>query len=100
MQVIARVSSEPGSDRRCLVGGVIVEHQVNVEIGWHGLFDRGQKPAQFDCAVALVATADDPAGGDVKSRTTRSCRGAGSHDCVARFVPGRIGSSGCVRSSA
>src|SRR6516225_2262147 len=71
MQVIARVSSEPGSDWWCLVGGVIVEHQVDVEIGWHGLFDRGQEPAEFDCAVALVATADDPAGGDVKSGEQR-----------------------------
>jgi hypothetical protein len=71
MQVIAGVSSEPGSDRRCLVGGVIVEHQVDVEIGWHGLFDRGQEPAEFDGAVALVATADDPAGGDVKNREQR-----------------------------
>ena len=57
MQVIARVFSEPGSDRRCLVGGVIVEHQVDVEIGWHGRFDRGQEPAEFD-GVALATAGD------------------------------------------
>ena len=39
------------------MGGVVVEHQVDVEIGRHGRFDR---------AVALVAAADDPAGGDVQ----------------------------------
>ena len=71
MQVIARVSGEPGFDRRCLVGGVIVEHQMDVEIGRHGLFDRGQEPAEFDRAVALVATADDPAGGDVQGGEQR-----------------------------
>ena len=36
---------------------------MDVEIGRHGLFDRGQKPAEFDGAVALVAAADNPAGG-------------------------------------
>ena len=55
------------------VGGVIVEHQVDVEIGRHGLFDRGQEPAEFDRAVALVATADDPAGGDVEGGAQRGC---------------------------
>ena len=66
VQVIARVAGQPGPDRRRLVGGVIVEHQVDVETGRHGGFDRGEEAAEFDRAVALVAAADDPAGGDVE----------------------------------
>ncbi len=49
------------------MSSVIVEHQMDVEIARHGLFDRGQEPAEYDSAVALVAAADDPAGGDVES---------------------------------
>jgi hypothetical protein len=40
VEVIARVTSEPGLDRRRFVRGVIVEHQVDVEIGRRGLLDR------------------------------------------------------------
>ena len=39
VQVIARVAGEPGRDGRRLVGGVIVEHQMDVEIARHGLLD-------------------------------------------------------------
>ena len=52
-------------------GGVIVEHQVDVEIGWHGLFDGRQEPAEFDRAVPLVTTANDPAGEDVEGGEQR-----------------------------
>ena len=43
VQVIARVAGQPGPDRRRLVGGVIVEHQVDVETGPHSGFDRGEE---------------------------------------------------------
>ena len=43
MHVIARVAGEPGFDGRRLVGGVIVEHQMDVEIGRHRLLDRARK---------------------------------------------------------
>jgi hypothetical protein len=65
VQVIARVAREPGSNGRRLVDGVIVEHQVYVEIGWHRLLDLGQEVAEFDRTMALVAAADDPAGGNL-----------------------------------
>ena len=71
MKMIARVAGEPGFDRWRFVGGVIVEHQMDVEIGRHGLLDLRQEFAEFDCAVALVAAADDPTGSDVQGGEQR-----------------------------
>ena len=42
VEVIARVAGEPGFDGWRFVGGVIVEHQMDVEIGRHGLLDLRQ----------------------------------------------------------
>jgi hypothetical protein len=47
-------------------GGVIVEHEMDVEIGRHRLLDLGQELAEFNRAVTLVAAADDVAGSDVQ----------------------------------
>ena len=55
VEVVARVAGEPGFDGRRFVGGVVVEHQMDVEIGRHGLLDLRQEFAEFDRAVALVA---------------------------------------------
>ena len=76
VEVIARVAGEPRFDGWRFVGGVIVEHQMDVEIGLHGLLDLPQKFAEFDRAVALVAAADDPAGGNVQAANNEvvSCR--------------------------
>ena len=71
VQVIAPVADEPGLDRRRLVSGVVVEHQMDVEIGRYGLLDLRQEVAEFDRAVTLVAVADDPAGGDVQGGEQR-----------------------------
>ena len=48
------------------MGGVIVEHEMDVEIDRHGLLDLRQEVAEFDRTVTLVAAADDPAGGNVQ----------------------------------
>jgi len=37
VEVVARVAGELSFDRRC--GGIVDEHQVDVEIGGHGLLD-------------------------------------------------------------
>ena len=49
VQVTARVAGEPGLDRRRLVSGVIVEHQMDVEIGRHRLLDLRQEVAVPRC---------------------------------------------------
>ena len=71
VEVIARVAGEPRFPGRGLVGGVIVEHEMDVEIGRHGLLDLGQELAEFDRAVTLVTAADDVAGSDVQGGEQR-----------------------------
>jgi hypothetical protein len=66
VEMVTRMASQPCLDRRGLVGGVIVEHEVEVEIGGHRLFDRVEELTELDRAVALVAAANDPSGGDVE----------------------------------
>jgi len=56
MHVIARVAGEPGLVGRRLVSGVIVEHQMDVKIGRHGLLDLGEEVAEFDRAMTLVSS--------------------------------------------
>jgi hypothetical protein len=73
VEVVARAAGEPGFDRRRFVGGVIVEYQMDVEIGRHGLLDCPRNLRKFDRAVALVAVPDDPTGGDVQGYDVRSC---------------------------
>src|SRR6516164_8278116 len=73
VEVIARVAGEPRFDGWRFVGGIIVEHQMDVEIGWHGLLDLRQEFAEFDRPVVLVAAADDPTGGDVQGGEQRGC---------------------------
>ena len=48
VEVIARVAGEPRFHGWGLMGGVIVEQQMDVEIGRHGLLDLGQELAEFD----------------------------------------------------
>ena len=48
VEVVARVAGAPGVDGRRFMGGIIVEHQMDVEIGWHGLLDLRQEFAEFD----------------------------------------------------
>ena len=67
MQAITRVTGQPGPHWRGLVGGIVVEHQGDVEPGRHSGFDRGQELAELDGAVTLATAADNPAGGDVES---------------------------------
>ena len=70
------MAGEPGFDGRRFVGGVVVEHQMDVEIGGHGLLDLRQEFAEFDRAVALVAAPDDP--------TTWICDFSSTHSTRAR----------------
>ena len=71
MEVIARAAGEPRFDGRGLVGGVIIEHEMDVEIGRHGLLDLAEELAEFDRTVTLVAAADDLAGSNVQSGEQR-----------------------------
>ena len=65
VELMARVAGEPGLDGRRLVGGVVVEHEMNFEIGRHGLLVEAKKVSLHDKegkyipAAAEVPTAPD-----------------------------------------
>jgi hypothetical protein len=67
MHVPARASIEPVSDQWSLVGCVIVDDQMHVEVGWYGGFDLIEELAEFDGAMAGITLADDPSGSDVSA---------------------------------
>ena len=94
MHVIARVAGEPSLDGRRLVSGVIVEHQMDVKIGRHGLLDLDEEVAEFDRAMTLVAAADDPASGNVQGGEQRGRAVPRVIMAAPLGLPGRIGSSG------
>jgi hypothetical protein len=100
VELMARVAGEPGLDGRRLAGGVVVEHEMNFEIGRHGLLNRGEEFAEFDGAVTLVAAADDLTGGDVQGGEQRGRAVTLVIMAAPLDLPGRIGSSGWARSRA
>ena len=60
--------AEPLSDRRRLVGGVVVHDQANVEIGRDIALDLAQEAQELSPAMTRIATPDDLAGRCVESR--------------------------------
>ena len=50
---------EPVSDQRCFVSAVVVQHDVNLQIGGHIGFDRVQKPPEFLRTMAAMQLAND-----------------------------------------
>ena len=76
----------------------IVHDDVDVEIGQNVSLNLIKELAELPCAVALHAFSNDRSGLYIES-------GEQGGDAVTLIVrrsacPGRIGSSGCVRSSA
>src|SRR4051794_32655069 len=70
----ARVREQPALDRRRLVRGAVVEHEVNVELGGNFGVDALQELLKLDRAMAAVQRSDDLAGAQVKGRV--EARGA------------------------
>ena len=66
MQMEARMRREPAPDLGRLVGGVVVEDQVQVEIGRCLLVDAFQKAQEFAMPMAGQAVADDHPGEHVE----------------------------------
>ena len=64
-------AAKPPSDLGGLVGGVVVEDQVQVEIGRRFLVDSLQKAQEFAMPMARHAVADDHAGEHVEGREQR-----------------------------
>ena len=96
----ARMPRQPAVDQRRLVRAGAVDDEMNVELRRDRGIDRVEEGAERARPVPLVELADDLAALGIK-------RGEERRRPVARVVigptlglPGRIGRTGCVRSSA
>ncbi len=72
MQMEPGVSNQPTLHSWNLVGLIVVEDEVDVEIVGDGLIDGVEELAEFNGAVPLVTFGDDLTGLGVESREERS----------------------------
>ena len=66
MDMIVRPAGEPRFDLGCLVGGVVVHDDMNIEPFRDLIIDLFEEFQELDCPVALVAFADDKPRGDIE----------------------------------
>src|SRR5689334_3891238 len=66
VQMKPRMADEPAADRRRLMRAVVVEDQMNVEIGGYAHVDRLEEPQEFLAAMPPMTLADDFAGRHVE----------------------------------
>ena len=71
MKLIPRVTFEPSLHRRRLVRRIVVEDEVNIEIGWHRLVDLLEESSELKASVALVAFPQDLPRRHVEGREER-----------------------------
>src|SRR5665647_2465589 len=64
----ARMGEQPAPHRRGLVGGVVVEDEVDLKVGRDLTLERCQEALELDRAMAGVRRADHLAGGGVERR--------------------------------
>src|SRR5258708_6148677 len=73
VQVIARMPQEPRLNFLGLVGGIVVQHQMDRKIGRNVAIDLLQELAELDGAMAWPAPADHRSRGDVQGREKAGC---------------------------
>jgi hypothetical protein len=61
MNVPTRTACEPSSDLGMLVGGVVVDDEMDIELGWHVGLDVTQEGEELLMAMAGFALGDDRA---------------------------------------
>src|SRR5580658_3675776 len=64
--MVAWSLEQPAANDRGLVGAIVVQHEVDVEIGWNRRIDPFEKIQELDGTMAPVALSQDVAGGDVE----------------------------------
>lgn len=60
------MTGEPVENGRCLVRAVVIHHQVNIQIAWHGCFDGAQEFQELAAAMPSMQLPNDFASGDVE----------------------------------
>ena len=98
----ARALGQPVPDQLRLVRGVVVHHEMDVEVSRHGLASiRSTEAAELGRAVARVALADDAPRRHVQCRKQAGrAVAACSRGCAARPGLGAWAASSWLRSSA
>jgi len=66
VNVPARMAGEPSFDLGVLVSGVVVDDEVDVELGRNIGVDLAQKPQELQMAMAVLALGEDCAVEDVE----------------------------------
>src|ERR1700712_959597 len=66
VEMITRLLLQPPADQRCFVGPVIIEHQMNVEIGWNRTVYLLQEVQELHRTVAPVTLAEHISSGDIE----------------------------------
>jgi hypothetical protein len=64
--MIMRPAGEPRFDLRCLVGGIVVDDDMDIEPFRNLSIDLFEKLQELDRSVTLVAFADDKSRGDIE----------------------------------
>jgi hypothetical protein len=73
VNVPTRTACEPSSDLGMLVGGVVVDDEMVVEVGWHAGLDVTQEGEELLMAMAGFALGDDRAVKHVEGGEQRGC---------------------------
>ena len=60
-----RAARQPGLYFRCLVGGIVVHHEMNIRPLGHLRVDPLEKVEEFGCPVTFLAFANHGTGGDM-----------------------------------
>ena len=76
MEVVTWPLEQPAFDELGLVGGVVVEHQMDLEVRRNGLIDEVEKFPELQTAVFGKAATENLARGDIQSgkETGGACR--------------------------
>ena len=93
VDMVARMTDQPALDGRRFMGGVVVHHQMHVQVRRHVGFDGVEELAELDGPMAALELADDLAGFGIE-------RGEQAGGAVTEIVmSSAFGLSGMVRLS-
>ena len=68
VQVVTRMTKKPSLDEWCLVGGIVVQHHVDLNTGRDLRVNHLEEFLELQRAVATKTLTDDVAGRDVQCR--------------------------------
>jgi hypothetical protein len=85
MERVTRALEQPAFDQLGLGGGVVVEHQMDLELGRDGAIEEVEKLAELLAAMSGKTSADDLAGGKIQGREkARLCHAESNRACAVR----------------